>query len=371
MTKTKKEKMAKNPTVSIITPTFNRRPFIPMMIKCFEHQNYPKDKIEWIIIDDGTDKIGDLVSHIPQVKYFSYDIKMTLGRKRNLAHEKSTGDVLVYMDDDDYYPPERIRHAVDTLRLNPNALCAGSSQMNIYFKHVNQMWQFGPYGPNHATAATFAFRRELLKQTQYNNEASLAEEKEFLKDYTIPFVQLNSLKTILVFSHIHNTYDKKQLIEKGPNQFVKISETTVDDFIKDQSIKKFFMEDIDGLLNEYDPGHPNNKPDVLMQTKELKIKRANMEKEYIDKQNEYNSTVQKIMLTNNLIQQLKEENTSLKEKNAYLEAKVKELLLKLIEMKKIEKIEKVETKETNETNENFNKQIGYIKVEPDLTTVSV
>ena len=53
------------PMVSICTPTFNRRPFIPMIIKCFEHQLYPKDRMEWIIIDDGTDKIGELVSHIP------------------------------------------------------------------------------------------------------------------------------------------------------------------------------------------------------------------------------------------------------------------------------------------------------------------
>ena len=61
------------PFVSICTPTFNRRPFIPYTIKCFDHQDYPKDKIEWIIIDDGTDLIEDLVSHIPQVKYYKYD----------------------------------------------------------------------------------------------------------------------------------------------------------------------------------------------------------------------------------------------------------------------------------------------------------
>jgi hypothetical protein len=33
------------------------------------------------------------------------------------------------------------------------------------------MYKFGPYGPNHATAATFAFRKELLKKKlleQYN-----------------------------------------------------------------------------------------------------------------------------------------------------------------------------------------------------------
>ena len=69
----KKEKMAKYPLVSICTPTFNRRPFIPIIIKCFENQNYPRNRMEWIIVDDGTDKIEDLVMHIPEVKYFRYE----------------------------------------------------------------------------------------------------------------------------------------------------------------------------------------------------------------------------------------------------------------------------------------------------------
>ena len=48
------------PFVSICTPTFNRRPFIPYIKKCFEHQTYPKERMEWIIIDDGFDPVGDL-----------------------------------------------------------------------------------------------------------------------------------------------------------------------------------------------------------------------------------------------------------------------------------------------------------------------
>jgi glycosyltransferase involved in cell wall biosynthesis len=44
------------PFVSICTPTFNRRPFILNLIKCVDSQTYPKDKMEWIIVDDGTDK---------------------------------------------------------------------------------------------------------------------------------------------------------------------------------------------------------------------------------------------------------------------------------------------------------------------------
>ena len=142
--KDKKEKQEKTPFVSICMPTFNRRPFIPIIIKCFENQTYPKDKIEWIIVDDGTDKIEDLVSHIPQVKYFKYNEKMSLGKKRNITNEKARGDIIIYMDDDDYYPPERISHAVTTLQKNPKALCAGSSTMYMYFKHI-PFYLFGIY----------------------------------------------------------------------------------------------------------------------------------------------------------------------------------------------------------------------------------
>ena len=244
------------PFVSICTPTFNRRPFWEYAIKCFNHQDYPKDKMEWIIIDDGTDKIKDLVCNISQVKYFEYDVKMPLGKKRNLMHEKSKGDIIVYMDDDDYYPPERVSHAVNMLLTHPNALCAGASEIYIWFKHIQKMYQFGPYGPNHATAGTFAFRREMLSNHKYEEHAALAEEKAFLKDYSVPFVQLEPKKTILVFSHIHNTFDKKKLLEHGENNFQKTSTRTVDEFIKDKDIKEFYMEKIDSLLKDYKPGDP-------------------------------------------------------------------------------------------------------------------
>ena len=72
------------PNVSICTPTFNRRPFIPYLIKSYKDQTYPKNKMEWIIIDDGSDKIKDLVENIEGVQYYSYDKKMTIGKKRNL-----------------------------------------------------------------------------------------------------------------------------------------------------------------------------------------------------------------------------------------------------------------------------------------------
>jgi len=334
-----KEKLPKKPMVSVCTPTFNRRPFIPIIIKCFENQTYPRDKMEWIIVDDGTDKIEDLVAHLPYVKYFKYDEKMTLGKKRNITNEKATGDIIVYMDDDDYYPPERVSHAVETLRNNPKALCAGSSAMFIHFKHINKMLQFGPYGDKHSTAATFAFRRELLNKTKFDEASSISEEKNFLKNYTIPFAQLESKKSILVFSHNHNSFDKKELLKQIPNPNVHETALNPYDLIKEPDILKFFMEDIDELLNNYEPGKTYNKPDVTKQLNEIKENREQIMKEHIEKQMEYQNTINKINMLMNpqvmqekineqtlIIQQLIFENNQLKDQVNYLNNKIKDLI---------------------------------------------
>ena len=275
------------PFVSICTPTFNRRPFITTMFECFKNQDYPQHRMEWIIVDDGTDPIKDLVelSNLPQIRYFRIDNKMTLGSKRNYMHKHVRGSIVVYMDDDDYYPPERVSHAVDTLTKDEKALCAGTSEIYLYFKTLGKMIQAGPYGPNHATAGTFAFKAELLKQTKYNDDAALAEEREFLKEYTVPFVQLDPLKTILVFSHEHNTFDKREMFKTSHPDYFKESPKTVDMFIRkptEQSIKDFFMRDIDALLNDYTPGLPNMKPDVLDQITKIKKHRE----EYIARETE-------------------------------------------------------------------------------------
>ena len=101
-------------------------------------------------------------------------------------------------------------------------------------------------------------------ENRYDDEACLAEEKSFLKDYTVPFVQLDPKKVILVFSHEHNTFDKRKLLENPHPNFVKESTKTVDEFVKEKELKEFYMN-VDSLLQYYSPGKPIMKPDVLEQ----------------------------------------------------------------------------------------------------------
>ena len=362
--KEQEELYSNMPFVSVCTPTFNRRPFIPGMLKCFDHQTYPKNRIEWIIIDDGTDKIEDLVKNHPCVKYYKYDTKLKLGKKRNLMHEKSKGDILVYMDDDDYYPPERISHAVEKLQSDSSVLCAGSSEIYIYFKHIKEMYQFGPYGPKHATAGTFAFKRKLLETSVYDNDACLAEEKAFLKDYTVPFIQLDPIKTILVFSHEQNTFDKRKLLENKHPQFVKPSAKTIGTFIKEANLKDFYMN-IDNKIKDYEPGMPHMKPDVMQQMIKIEESRRKQAEAQSKQQGQItihqegkgpvtlnnDQVVQMLKQQQSQLQQMKQSFEQLVNENTLLKQTNHEQSTKLNELQKIndELVEKIKVKVKCET----------------------
>jgi glycosyltransferase involved in cell wall biosynthesis len=340
----KKNKNISLPRVSICTPTYNRRPFIKALINNVFSQKYPKELIEWVIVDDGTDKIGDLVSHIPFVNYISLNERMPLGKKRNFMHEqckfKEDNDIIVYMDDDDYYPPFRVSHSVDKL-IHSNALCAGSSELHIWFNSLNKMYKFGPYGPNHATAGTFAFKRKLLKETSYEENAYIAEEKHFLKNYTVPFIQLDPLKTILVFSHEHNTFDKRRLIDIN-NPYCKESSLTVHHFIKSEDFRNFYMKELDQLLCEYEDGDIKNKPEVLEEIKRRDDIRSQMSQPQVTINNP--DGTKRVLSFNEIVDLLKiktEEVTYLKNE---LEHKNKYINLLIGKLKSTnEKIKELET----------------------------
>ena len=110
---------------------------------------------------------------------------------------------------------------------------------------------------------------------------------------------------------------------------------TPSDFVKEPEVLKFFMEDIDKLLETYEPGNPNNKPDVSKQLSEIKENRKKMINEEIQKQETMNkvnmmmnheSFQNKINEMTLIIQQLSMENVNLQNKVKYLEDKLKQLI---------------------------------------------
>jgi glycosyltransferase involved in cell wall biosynthesis len=231
------------PLVSIVTPTYNRRRFIPFLIKMVQQQTYPRDCIEWIIYDDGQEPIGDLIdaarADLPKTKYIFNEDKLTLGEKRNKLNEEAQGDIIVAMDDDDFYFPERISAAVNALQKNPTVDLAGSSKIFMYFTDTKEVYEIGPYFKNHATNGTMAWRKRYAMSRRYDETVAFAEEKSFLENYKNTLIQLDPMKVMLVMSHTDNTFDKTQLRYKENPLFKKTS-LKLKDFIVDEGLREFF-----------------------------------------------------------------------------------------------------------------------------------
>ena len=231
--------------VSVITPTYNRRRFIPYLIKCYESQNYKKESMEWIILDDGQDKVKDLfdgaAKRIPNIRYIPLDEKLTIGEKRNRLNDEATGSIIVAMDDDDYYPPERVNHVVMRFANNKEVQLAGSSEVYMYYSDVKEIYKLGPYNPNHATNGTMAWRKSYSNSHRYDDTVTHAEEQSFLEGYKHKMIQLDPFKVMLVMSHSENTFDKKKMREDvGKNPFITKTSYKIKDFIKDSEMRAFF-----------------------------------------------------------------------------------------------------------------------------------
>jgi hypothetical protein len=67
------------------------------------------------------------------------------------------------MDDDDYYPPERVSHAVTKLMSMPSVDLAGSSEMYMYYMDTKEIVKLGPYNKQHATNGTLSYRTKYGK----------------------------------------------------------------------------------------------------------------------------------------------------------------------------------------------------------------
>lgn len=231
------------PFVSIVTPTYNRRRFIPHLISMVEHQDYKKSRMEWIILDDGQDKVKDLFDEaskkMPFIKYIALDEKLTIGAKRNRLNDEAKGSIIVAMDDDDYYPPCRVSAVVNAFKQKQNAQVelAGASEIYMYYSDIKTIYKLGPYNPNHATNGTMAWRSSYAKSHQYDETVTHSEERSFLDDYKHPMIQLDPFKVMLVMSHSENTFDKKKLREQE-NPFIKKTEMKLKTFLKEKHEKE-------------------------------------------------------------------------------------------------------------------------------------
>ncbi len=224
--------------VSVVTPTYNRREFLPILIHLYQAQTYPAHLRELIIYDDSPTSNEDIIPKDDKsIRYYYDPVKITLGEKRNKINELAKGDIIICFDDDDYHFPERITYSV--FRLNQaKAQIAGCTTLDIYYTDIKQIFQFGPYGNNHGTNGTFAFRKSYMLKHKHDPTKNGQEEPSFTNNFSEKMAQLDPNKIILCISHDSNTFDKRNmLVQNKRNETYDIKKR-----IKDKKYLQFLKE---------------------------------------------------------------------------------------------------------------------------------
>jgi hypothetical protein len=247
------------PRVTVCTPTFNRRPFFPAIIKCMDRQTYPRDLIEWLVYDDGTDPVGDLLDGVEGVVYHRHPgAKLTIGDKRHRMMELATGDILVHMDDDDYYPPTRIAHVVEVLSLRPDCDVALPLEM-FYMYSVGReaLYEVKCNAPVDVPAAAFAMRAST--KCRFSATSAIGEEHMFLEGLQTDIAPLDPAQTVVLMHHESNSADKRVLFMATNGRPASLSRRSLLDLVGDPEQASSYSQP----RALYVPGMLANKPDIL------------------------------------------------------------------------------------------------------------
>jgi glycosyltransferase involved in cell wall biosynthesis len=197
------------------TPTKNRRWVWDFSKSCMDAQRLKPDL--WVILDNSSTPAEDwsLAQDRSDVLYERVTGVQPIGWMRNRCLEIALAegaDYIVFWDDDDYYPPTRISSGIQALEANPTADIAGSSKMAVLLTRENILMNVGPFGPTHATAATYTIRRRYAETHRFVETKARGEELEFTKGWSANLIQVPSDETIVVIGHGRNTVDKSILL---------------------------------------------------------------------------------------------------------------------------------------------------------------
>jgi hypothetical protein len=130
------------PAISIVTPTYHRQKLFDIALHNLLLTDYPRDKIEWVIVEDGTDpalsareKIISFQLQVPElsIRYIPLDnCHTTIGEKRNIGVEHTSHEIVLFMDDDDHYPQTSFRRRVAWLLCNDKKKIASCTTLPLY-----------------------------------------------------------------------------------------------------------------------------------------------------------------------------------------------------------------------------------------------
>ncbi len=211
------------PAISVVTLLYNRKRFLDLACHNIMLSDYPKEKIEWILVDD-TDKpeefVGERVEELRKksapltIKYYQLDHHVSVGEKRNLGVQYATNDIVLMMDDDDHYPETSFRRRVAWLTLHPMkpkaTVCTTIAcyDLNKAISAVNSPPLTIPLSER-VSEATLTFYKSWWQAKQFPNDVQVGEGEHFVQGRESEVLEIPPQQIIVAFSHGKNTSSRR------------------------------------------------------------------------------------------------------------------------------------------------------------------
>jgi glycosyltransferase involved in cell wall biosynthesis len=100
-------------TITAIMPTADRPQFVAAACELFLAQTV--QDAELLVLDNGVQRIGELLPKHDRIHYCRTSPGQTLGALRNFCCGLATREFVAHWDDDDYYWPGRLREQLDAI----------------------------------------------------------------------------------------------------------------------------------------------------------------------------------------------------------------------------------------------------------------
>jgi len=218
------------PFISVVTLVHNRPKFVQNACFNLLTTDYPKEKIEWVVVDDSEpdQSASDRIIHFQQafpgkVTYIPLVKKARVGKKRNLGVSRAAHDIVLMMDDDDHYPVTSFRRRVAWLLKDrvPHS-CGVCTTIAMYDllngKSAVNSPPFELGVSKRCSEATLTFFKGFWKERQFP-ESNVAEGEGFLEGREHEVVEMPPQQIIVAFSHGTNISSRKLPAEAGQGCF--------------------------------------------------------------------------------------------------------------------------------------------------------
>ena len=211
------------PPISIVTLLYNRRKFFELACHTMLLTDYPKNKIEWIIVEDSDnpdESASDRVIAVAnaaaplRVEYIPLQKKTPVAEKRNLGVAKATADIVLMMDDDDHYPETSFRRRVAWLTQHswkPRAVTATTIACYDLVKGISAV-NTPPMGlplGQRISEATLTFYKDWWAARAFPSDVQVGEGEGFVSGRENEVLEIPPQQIIVAFSHGANTSSRR------------------------------------------------------------------------------------------------------------------------------------------------------------------